>query len=98
MPSQEVIHFLQAHNVQVKEGNERHDGYYNDYHIITFPAGTTKQRLFPVVESDHFKLTLPDNTIIYTIYNSHVNMHYDVAVYAIGMEISAFEQFLKENP
>ena len=95
--TREVISFLQAHDIQVGESEEYRAGS-SDYHIVTFPEGTIEQRLFPTVESDRCKLTLPDGMSIYTIYNPHVNVQYEVTVHSIGMELAALELFLKENP
>src|SRR5579862_2615888 len=93
---QELIHFLQAHQIQVAKpdgstsyNNGQHDGipndgYLDDYYVLTFPEGTIEQRLFPIIESDRFLLTLPNGMILFSLYNPYENMRYAVPVYAIG--------------
>src|SRR5579862_5326641 len=67
---QDMALYLRAHSVQIEEGKE--------FYILTFPEGTTEQRRFPTMESERFKLVLPDGTILYTIYSPWHNSHFDV--------------------
>src|SRR5579862_3818528 len=96
--TQEIIHFLQAHHIQVEKNSLSHEGYHDDYYLLTFPEGTTEQRLFPLLDSDRFQLTLPDGTVIQSMYNAYVNTRYAVPVYSIGPGLAALEHFLKQNP
>ena len=40
--------------------------------IITFPTGTTRQRLYPVVLTDRYKVTFPDGYVLYEHTSIHV--------------------------
>src|SRR5579862_1129427 len=95
---QEVIHFLQAHQVQVAKPDGPSNPGLDDYYVLTFPEGTMEQRLFPIVESDRFLLTLPDGMAMLSVYNSNQNLRYAVQVQAIGLDLAAFEDFLRANP
>lgn len=43
--------------------------------VITLPAGTVRQRLYPVVLTDRYKVTLPDGYCLYEHTSLHVKGH-----------------------
>src|SRR5579862_6920099 len=86
---QEVALYLQAHGVQIEEGDE--------FYVLTFPAGTTEQRRFPTMESERFKLVLPDGSRVYTIYSPWNNRHFAVPVHSVRVEEAALEEFVKNR-
>src|SRR5579862_3633327 len=65
---QPVALYVQAHGIQIEEKDE--------FYTLTFPEGTTEQRRFPTMESERFKLTLPDGIHVYTVFSPWNNRHF----------------------
>ncbi len=46
--------------------------------VITFPTGTVRQRLYPVVLTDRYKVTLPDGYCLYQHTSHHIEWYSNV--------------------
>jgi hypothetical protein len=80
---EELKMYLHAHGVLLEEKGE--------YFLLTFPAGTLASRRLPVARDHVRRLTLPDTTIVTTIYMAGRQR------YTIGVDREAFEAFKKQS-
>ena len=75
--------FMEELIVPIRQVLERHEAsvtMFNKACLITLPEGTVRQRLYPVVLTDRYKVTLPDGYCLYQHTSIHIegygNVHF----------------------